>query len=74
MVSTVALAAISESTLSSMQTLSVKGYESGHHRLYSSCGMPKGAQRRKDYVYAECAPYDLPEISNIKSDTAKLKR
>lgn len=40
MVSTVALAAISESTLSSMHTLSVNGYESGHHRLYSSCGMP----------------------------------
>lgn len=56
MVSTVALAAISESTLSSMQTLSVKGYESGHHRLYSSCGMPKGAHRRQDYVYAEGAP------------------
>lgn len=45
MVSTVALAAISERTLSRMHTLSVKGYESGHQRLYSSCGMPVRAHK-----------------------------
>jgi len=74
MVRTVALAAISESTLPMMHMASVKGYISGYQRLYSSWGMPAGYLPHYAYAMVSLKNASSPETNSIKSETARLNK